>query len=174
MATLNHALDAIERHIGFPRSRSTGIARRLQEAGQLPAGAPGIAPELDEDRVIDLIIALASDTELHTAVSAVRAYHEMTPGGVSLVDAPQSIPNAPIAVSILVEDARAGIVDARKAQISVSCNWRAVAIHKPDGDVQRFCQVGEAASRWQSNAHHKSITLNVAALADALDELFGE
>jgi hypothetical protein len=98
----------------------------------------------------------------------------MTPGGVSLVGAPQSIPNAPVAVSILVEDARAGIADARASKIEVSCNWKAVAIHKPDGGVHRFCEVGKAATHWHSNAHHKSITINVAALADALDELFGD
>ena len=62
MATWNHVLDAIERHLDFPRSRSTGIARRLQEAGILPSGAPGVAPELDEDNVLDLVVALASDT----------------------------------------------------------------------------------------------------------------
>jgi hypothetical protein len=52
---------------GFPRSRSTGIARRLQEAGLLPSGAPGVPPELDENNVLDLAVALAADTELHTA-----------------------------------------------------------------------------------------------------------
>ena len=172
MATLNNTLDAIERHISFPRSRSTGIARRLQEADLLPSGSPGVPPKLDEDDVIDLVIALASDTELHTAVSAVRAYHGMTPGGASLVGAPPSIPNAPIAVSMLVEDARSGAAEARASRVEVSCSWRAVAIHKPD--VNRFCEVGKAATHWQSNAHHRSTTINVAALADVITELFGD
>jgi hypothetical protein len=174
MATLSNALDAIERHLNFPRSRSTGIARRMQEAGLLPSGAPGVAPELDDDNILDLVVALASDTELHTAVTAVHAFHVMTPGGADLNGAPQSIPPAPVAVSILLEDARAGIADARKSQIAVSCNWRAVAIHKPNGDVNRFCEVGKAASHWQSSGHHKSITINVDALADALDDIFGK
>ena len=173
MATLSNALDSIERHISFPRSRSTGIARRLQEAGILPSGSPGIAPILDEDHVLDLVVALASDTELHNAVSAVRSYHGMTPSGVSLVGAPQSILNAPIAISILVEDARSGIADARRSQIEVSCNWRAVAIHKPNGTVNRFCEPGIAASHWQSNGHHRSTTMSAAAIADLLSELFG-
>lgn len=174
MASLNAALDAIERHLDFPRSRSTGIARRLQEAGLLPSGAPGVPPVLDEDNVLDVVVALASDTELHNAVDAVRAYHSMTPGGVSLIDAPQSIPNAPIAISILVEDARAGIADARKSQIAVSCNWRAVAIHKSDGGVFRFCTAGLDAAHWSSRGHHKSIMLSVAGIADALDDIFGK
>ncbi|MET4229828.1 hypothetical protein AB7Z32_20000 [Bradyrhizobium sp. 482_C4_N1_1] len=174
MATLNAALDSIERHLDFPRSRSTGIARRLQEAGLLPSGAPGVPPVLDEDNVLDLVVALASDTELHNAVGAVQAFHGMTPGGADLNGASDSIPNAPIAISILVEDARAGVAEARKSQIAVSCNWRAVAIHKPAGGVQRFCEVGKAGSHWQSNGHHQSTTISVAALADAITELFGD
>lgn len=174
MATLNRVLDAIERHVGFPRSRSTGIARRLQEAGLLPSGAPGVPPELDEDNVLDLVIALASDTELHNAVDAVRAFHRMNPGGADLNGAPDTIPNAPIAISILVEDARIGSRGARASQIEVSCSWRAVAIHSPAGDVQRFAEVGKAAPLWQSNGHHRSTTISAAALADAISEIFGE
>lgn len=173
MATLNNTLDSIERHIGFPRSRSSGVSRRLQEAGILPSGAPGVAPELDEDNALDLVVALASDTELHNAVTAVRAYHAMTPSGADLNGAPDTIPNAPIAVSILVEDAKAGVAVARASQIEVSCNWRAVAIHTPT-NITRFCEVGKAAPHWQSSGHHRSTTVSVAALADAIIELFGE
>jgi hypothetical protein len=129
---------------------------------------------MDEDHVLDLVVALAADTELHTAVAAVQAYHAMTPGGVSLLGAPDSIPNAPIAVSILVEDARAGDAEALQSQIQISCNWRAVAIHKPNGSVNRFCEPGIAASHWQSNGHHKSTTISAAAIADAITELFGD
>lgn len=174
MASLNNTLDAIERHPNFPRSRSTGIVRRLQEAGLLPSGAPGVPPDLDEDNVLDLVIALASDTELHNAVTAVRAYHAMTPGGADLNGAPNTIPNAPIAISILIEDARTGSQDARASQIDVSCNWRAVAIHTPSRSVQRFCEVGKVAQRWQSGGYHRLTTISVAALADAITELFGE
>lgn len=45
MASLNNALDSIERHLDFPRSRRIGIARRMQESGILPIGAPGVAPD---------------------------------------------------------------------------------------------------------------------------------
>ncbi|MBB4391476.1 hypothetical protein [Bradyrhizobium sp. ERR14] len=174
MASLNNVLDSIERHLDFPRSRSAGIARRLQEADLMPIGAPGVSPELDEDNVLDLVIALACDVTLHEAPDAVRSYHQMTPGGTSLVDALSAIPNAPIAVSILVEDARSSVGDARASKIEVSCNWRAVAIHRPIGAVKRFSQPGVHCAHWQTNGHHKSITINVVALADALDELFGE
>ncbi|MBB4366181.1 hypothetical protein GGD66_007909 [Bradyrhizobium sp. CIR48] len=109
MAKHTTVLDVVERHLQFPRSRSGGVSRRLQENGLLPTGLRTAAPDLDEDQVIDLVIALASDVTLHEAADAVRAFHRMTPGGVHLEGAPQTIPNAPIAVSILVEDARAGV-----------------------------------------------------------------
>ncbi|MGY3358463.1 hypothetical protein ACVWZK_005126 [Bradyrhizobium sp. GM0.4] len=174
MASLSAALDAIEQHLKFPRSRSTGISRRLQEARILPTGLPSAPPELNEYQVIDIVVALASDVTLHEAPAVVRAYHAMTPGGASLIGAPLSILHAAVAVSVLIEDARSGIPEARASKIEVSCNWRAVAIHKPDGTVERFCEIGQDASHWQSNGHNKSTTLNVAAIADALDELFGK
>lgn len=170
MATLNACLDSIQALIGFPRSRSTGIARRLQEAGVLPSGSPGVAPDLDEDNALDLIVTLASDTELHTALAALRAYHGLTPGGAT---APASIPNAPIAISIIIEDARSGIADARKSKIEVSCNGSAVAIHKPNGGVSRFVEAGADPAHWECRGHHKSTTLNAAAVADAMDDIFG-
>ncbi|UPK40107.1 hypothetical protein IVB18_24490 [Bradyrhizobium sp. 186] len=68
MATLNSVLDSIETHIGFPRSRSSGVARRLQEADLLPVGAPGIAPELDQRDVCLLLATLMSAPKLHEAV----------------------------------------------------------------------------------------------------------
>ena len=98
----------------------------------------------------------------------------MTPGGADLNGAPDTIPNAPIAVAVIVESARGGVAEARTSQIEVSCNWRAVAIHSPAGDVKRYCEAGKAASHWQSSGHHRSTTISVAALADALDKLFGD
>src|SRR5690242_7072755 len=77
MATLNACLDAIQTHIGFPRSRSSGVARRLQESKLLPAGAPGVAPELDQRDACLLLAVLMSAPMLHAAVDHARAYAEM-------------------------------------------------------------------------------------------------
>lgn len=173
MATLNRVLDSLERNLGFRTSRSSGIARRLQEAGLLPLGAAGVSPVLDEDHVIDLVVAVASWTKLREAPDAVRSFHAMTPGGVSLEGAPTSIPNAQTALSILVEDARVGSAEARRSQIEVSCSWRAISINKADGTVARFCEVGALSEHWQAEGHHRSVTIDVAALANAMNELFG-
>lgn len=81
MATLNNALDAIERHIGFPRSRSSGVARRLQESKLLPAGAPGVAPELDQRDTCLLLATLRPEytrrvKAMVAAVTALRVARE--------------------------------------------------------------------------------------------------
>ncbi|MBB4259723.1 MULTISPECIES: hypothetical protein [unclassified Bradyrhizobium] len=174
MASLNAALDAIERHLEFPRSRSVGVARRLQEAGQLPLGTPSSPPQVNEEHVLDLIAGLAADTTLGYAPEAVMNFNYLTPGGVPLVGAPDSIPTASIAVAVLIEDARAGVGQARKSQVEISHNSRALAIHKPDGSVARFCMPGSDATHWQKRGHHKSTTLNVAAIADAFEDIFGK
>ncbi|MCD9825476.1 hypothetical protein [Bradyrhizobium japonicum] len=105
---------------------------------------------------------------------AVQYFNYLTPGGVSLAGAPDSIPTASIAVAILVEDARAGVSDARKSQVEISHNSRALAIHKPVGSVGRFCMPGQDAIHWPKRGHHRSTTLNVAAIADAFDDIFGK
>ena len=56
VAKLTNVLDVVERHVQFPRSRSSGVSRRLQESGILPSGAPGVAPELAQ-RYVCLLLA---------------------------------------------------------------------------------------------------------------------
>lgn len=172
MATLNAALAALERRIGFPQSRSRTVARRLQEAGVLPVGAPGVAPELGVDNIVDLVIALAADTSLHTAADAVRSYRALTPGGSDLANAPASIDTAGRALDIWADIAvhdDASVL--RQDRIEVVANWPEIAIATPDG-VRRFAPVGPLASNWQASGHRRSTTINGAALVDCLRELF--
>src|SRR5690606_3286096 len=62
--TLKHALAAIERHLGFPISRGRTVAARLQEAGYIEHGAPGVAPQISPDGFVALLIALAANKTL--------------------------------------------------------------------------------------------------------------
>lgn len=172
MPTLNAAIAAIDRHIGFPTSRARQVARRLQEAGVLPVGAPGVAPELGVDNVIDVVIALAADTSLHTAAEAVCAYRALTPGGTDLSNAPASIDTAGRALGIWAAIAVRGDADVlRRDRIEVVSTWPEVALHVPEG-VRRFVTAGAPAATWQAGGHRKSTTINGAALIDALRELF--
>ncbi|RWE25229.1 MAG: hypothetical protein EOS41_12335 [Mesorhizobium sp.] len=176
MATINAALAAIDRHIGFPQSRSRTVARRLQEANALPMGAPGVAPELDADDFLMLVVALAADTTLHEAPRTVVTYMALTPGGAVLGDdAPDSIPrNAGHALIAWSDQALHGDSDAlRRDRIEVVAGWPELVIYAA-GKEHRFVVQGTVASAWQTNGNRKSITLNGSALVDCLRELFGD
>jgi hypothetical protein len=156
MATLNACLDSIQAYIGFPRSRSTGVARRLQEAGQLPVGAPGVAPELNERDACLLLATLMSAPKLHEAVDHARAYAAMSPGGAVLSsDAPESIPRS--ALEYLVTKAWVAISgdtdaadDIRGHRFEFVHGWRELSAHTPEGTVTRFVLPGALASHQQA------------------------
>jgi hypothetical protein len=168
-------LTSIEHYLGFPKSRSITISRRLQERGALPIGAPGVAPELDTHDVVSLIIALAADTALHEAPDAVARYRSLTPGGVDLTGAPDSIDTAGRALDIFADIAIHGDADLlRRDRIEVVSNWPEVSIHDAtSGLTKRFVPVGALAANWQANGHRKSTTINASAFVDCIRDLFG-
>ncbi|UPU00210.1 hypothetical protein J4G48_0020220 [Bradyrhizobium barranii subsp. apii] len=156
MAKLTNALDAIETHIGFRRSRTNGISRRLQEAGLLPAGAPGIAPELAQREVCLLLATLMSAPKLHEAVDHARAYATMTPGGAVLsADAPDNIPRSALEYLDLKSEIAIGgspeaVEDVRTHRFEFEHFWRELAAHTPEGTVARFVLPGTLASHQQA------------------------
>lgn len=176
MAAPNEAFVAIERHLGFPETRNRTTARSLQESAALPMGGPGVAPELDVDDFLVLVIALAADTTLHGSAAAVKALFNTTPGG-SIIgdDAPDSIPrNAGHELIRWSDQALHGDADAlRRDRVEVVSNWPELVIHS-DGKQHRFVAPGTNAAHWQAKGHRKSITINGAALVDCLRELFGD
>jgi hypothetical protein len=155
VATLNRVLDAIQTHIGFQRSRSNGIARRLQEASLLPSGAPGVAPELDERDACVLLATLMSAPKLHEAAEHARSYPVMTPGGAALSpDAPASIPRS--ALEYLLTKAWVvgsgesdGVEDVRGHRFEFVHGWRELSAHTPEGTVTRFVLPGSLATHPQ-------------------------
>ncbi|WP_172350842.1 hypothetical protein [Mesorhizobium sp. NZP2298] len=167
-------MTSIEHHLGFPKSRSITISRRLQERGVLPLGGPGIAPELDAHDVVSLIIALAADTALHEAPDAVARYRSLTPGGVDLTGAPDSIDTAGRALDVIADVAIHGEADLlRRDRIEVVGNWPEVTIYDAtSGHTERFVPVGALAANWQANGHRKSTTINASAFVDVIQDLF--
>lgn len=175
MPTLSQVVGALERHVGFPSSRINQVARRLQEAGLVPHGAPGVAPVLDIDHVVDLVIAVAADTTLHAAAEAVRTYRALVPGGAYLDEAPAMLrTDAGEALDIIAEIAVRGDSEIlRQDLIEVVTNWPEVQISGPGTSI-RYRQQGALASHWGERGHRRSTTINCAALVDALRELFSE
>lgn len=178
MATLSACLAAIEKHFGFTGPRIGAIAKRSLEAGVLPAGGPGRAPDLGEDDFLRLVIACAVNGRLRESEESVRVYSALAPGGVELTDAPDSIPrNAFERLAILAEIALRGEPEARssvrKAKIEFVTSWPEIAIYDY-GSTERFRPVGANASLWGGRQHRTGTTINVAALADAMNNLFSE
>jgi hypothetical protein len=177
MATLNNALDAIERHIGFPRSRSSGVARRLQESKLLPAGAPGVAPELDQRDTCLLLATLMSAPMLHEAVEHANAYTAMTPGGAVLSDdAPVSIPRSALAYLEVQSEMAVGgqpdaVADVCGLRLEFVHGWRELSAHSPEGTVTRFVLPGELASHQQA-PHRIAGVVRGEAFVNLMKDLF--
>lgn len=177
MATLNNVLDAIEQHIGFPRSRSSGIARRLQESALLPSGAPGVAPELDQRDVCLLLATLMSAPKLHEAVDHARAYAAMTPGGAALsADAPDSIPRSALeyletASEVAVGGTPEAIDDMRAHRFEFVHGWREVSAHTPEDTITRFVLPGALASHQQA-PHRVAGVVKGEAFVNLFKDLF--
>ncbi|WVT73341.1 hypothetical protein QM996_17975 [Sinorhizobium chiapasense] len=173
MATLNAAIAALERRVGFSAPRARVVARHLREQGLLPAGAPGVAPSLDLDDFTNLLIALAADVPLHQSADAVRTYRSLTPGGADVSRAPASVPhNAGEEIDAISSLAADGNGDVRGVKLEFVTNWPEVALHWHDGSISRFRELGALAAVWGAGGHRRSTSISVAALADAIKETF--
>ena len=175
MPTTNEAVDAIVRHLGFDPARAKAVARSLTEDGALPAGAPGRSPELDPHHVVDLVLGCAVDAPLRAIAPAVGHYRAMLPGGVNLDTAPETVVrNAGDALDVWAAIAIHGDGDVlRRDVIEIVSNWGEIAIHTGTA-VRRFVPAGTLATHWRDAGHRRSVTINGAALVDALRELFPE
>jgi hypothetical protein len=174
---LNAALAALERHLGFPQSRSRGIARRLQDAGMLPLGAPGFAPQLDADNFVTLVIAVASDTGLRTTGETTRRYAELPLGGTDLAGAPASVfpRTARDHLDILIDHALYGDpAGDLSTGMLIECvlTWPEIAFHHRAGSTTRFHPVGTVPQHWQSHGHRRGVTIDGISLSDAVRAIF--
>ncbi|MBB2794422.1 UNVERIFIED_ORG: hypothetical protein GGD58_003292 [Rhizobium pisi] len=172
-ATLAAVIAAIERHLGFRRGRLISMAQRLQQASIIPTGAPRTAPQLDLTNVVDLIVAYAADAPLHRAAASVTTYGALTPGGANLDGAPSGVrvtaADHLASIASLAAEGDAGI---RQLKLEFVSTWPELAVHFEDGSTYRFQFAGAVSGHWQTTGHRQSLTINGAALADALQEIF--
>lgn len=171
--TLAAAIAALERHLGFRRGRLVSMAQRLQNAGVIPTGAPRTAPQLTMGNVVDLVVAYAADAPLHLAARSAETYGALTPGGANLDGAPAKakVTAAEYLTSIaaIAADGDAGM---RRLKLEFVSTWPELAVHFEDGLIHRFQAVGAVSGHWQSAGHRQSLTINGAAFADAMQEIF--
>ncbi|MBZ9904789.1 hypothetical protein LB557_02045 [Mesorhizobium sp. BR115XR7A] len=119
---------------------------------------------------MSLIVALAGYTVLHEAPDAVRTYRELTPAGAPIDALPASLQfSAGNFLDGLADEPE----NALKLKIEFVSSWPEIAIHS-DGTVRRFVLPGFDPNHWQHSGHRRSTTINVAAFADVITELFGE
>ncbi|MBR0903361.1 hypothetical protein [Bradyrhizobium liaoningense] len=174
MAKLADVLAAVDA-LGFDPARVKHVARRLSEAGKIPAGGPSRAPDLSEDDVLRLIVAVATSPKLRQAETSVETYSGLTPVGAHIgSDAPASVPrNAADAIAVEVEMARCGDAEARHSFLNFVRSWPEIVIEPPGGKIVRFRQAGANAAHWAHDGHRTATTIPVAAVADIFDALFG-
>jgi hypothetical protein len=172
--TLNEAIAALERFVGFRRGRLVAVSQRLQQAGIIPTGAPRTPPRLDLAHVVCLFVAYAADAAIHLSAKSVELFETLTPGGADLSAAPKHLHlTAGDQLRAIAALAAEGDVDVRRIKLEFVSTWPELAIHWPDGSVQRFREMGALASHWGAGGHRKSISINGAALAGAFESLFG-
>ncbi|CEJ13405.1 hypothetical protein BN1110_03721 [bacterium YEK0313] len=176
MASINDAVAALDRRFGFDRARSRTIARRLQEAGLLPSGAPGVSPIIGLDHFVNFVTARAIDPALHVVADAVRKYLAMPPGGASLVGAPKHIPTARQRLADLVAMAL-GSMDEQAVLSGTAIEfvetWPEIVVSGQLG-AERFREVGDLASHWSQTTHRTATAISGAALGAAVRDLFQE
>lgn len=175
MTTLNRAVDAIERYLGFSETRIRTTARALQEAGTIPMGAPRRQPVLTVEHVVSLILALALDMSLHNSARAVAEYRALVPGGANLHGAPPAITrSAGDALDILAQIAINGdSADWRRDMIEIVSNWPEIAVHG-NGAVTRYVAPGANPEQWQAAGYRRATTITAAAFIDTISTLFKE
>lgn len=177
LATLNAVLEAIERHIGFSRSRGYSVARRLQEADLLPLGGPGYAPELEQSDVCLLLATLMGAPKLHEAPEHARAYSATTPGGAVLsANAPDSIPRSALEYMEVKSEVAIGgpsdaVDDLRGHRFEFVHGWREFSAHTPEGTVTRFTLPGTLASHQQA-PHRVAGVVKGEAFVNLIKDLF--
>ncbi|WP_144296035.1 hypothetical protein [Ancylobacter novellus] len=174
---MNEAIDVIERRLGFPSSRARTVARRLQEAGIVPSGAPGLPPEVGLRGFVSLVLALATDAPLHLVASAVEQYRGLGLPGHSVGGMPVELAERYAPAGVHLDALAAGVVagdPGAAPQIDVVGNWPEITLHWPDGTFDRFREADALPGHWGASNHRKSITINGSAFAAAIGDLFGK
>jgi len=157
--------------IGVSAERALRVAHRLRDAGMLPKGGPGQAPEFGRADAICLLVAVASGATLRTVADRAAALLATTPGGANVNGAPLSIPRtAEIQLAVLAGMAAEGDL-LEGLTIEFVLGWPEVALIWADGKVQRFQEPGSiansqpsTASRWAVRIAGATFTTFVRAL----------
>ncbi|ATU92738.1 hypothetical protein [Phyllobacterium zundukense] len=177
MVTTYQAVGAISARVGYPIKRVRHVARELTEAGTIPAGAPGKSPEINLIHFLDILIGSALDVPLRSIATSVAAYKALGEPGHDASNMPASVRakyrTAEAVINRLAIDLE-GDKALAKLKIEIVTSWPEVAIFDADGVIFRFREAGALHGNWQHSGHRTSTTINGAAIAAAIRDLFGD
>lgn len=167
---------ALEKELGFPSSRTRSVARRLSEAGTLPAGSPGTSPMLDTHDLGTLLLGLASDVTVAEVPEAVARIDRLVPEGCDNTNFPEEIKarvrgTAGHHLDTLLALAAEGGDALRHMRIEIVSSWPEFALHWSDGSVQRWREPGVDPTIWGAG-HRRAVTIPGVALFNCITALF--
>ncbi|WP_077962410.1 hypothetical protein [Ensifer adhaerens] len=176
MSTTKKVVDALVTHAGFDPPRCRAVARKLTDAGILPMGAPGKAPELEVWHFVDLLIGVSLDVPLRAVPETVSAYRKLAPGGADLSGAPEHLNrSAGDFLDITAEMAANGTPDAQRdvsaSMIEVVSTWPEIVIREACATL-RFQPVGTLPDHWQETKQRRAVTINGGAFVRAIRAAF--
>lgn len=180
MATVADLVRVIADRTNTPAGRVKHLSRRLQEADRLPLSSGAYVPSITVSDVASLLIALASDVQVKDAVQAVATYGDLVMNGIDLSIMPEGIrPVAHNARDYLehvmhqfVTGAAAECALNARLTIEFVSTWPEIRIYDPaDASTLIFREAGADATRWESDAIRKSVTVTGRAIARIIRDL---
>ncbi|NKM55796.1 hypothetical protein GFL21_14865 [Rhizobium anhuiense] len=156
--------------VGITPERALRVAHRLRDAGMLPKGGPGRAPEFDRADAIVLLVAVASGATLRTVANRTAALLATTPGGANVNGAPLTIPRtAEIQLAVMANMAADGD-QLEGVMIEVVHGWPEIVLAWADGKVQRLQAAGSVANSQPSHHARFATTIPGPAFANFIKE----
>ncbi|MBX5132531.1 hypothetical protein HJB80_07620 [Rhizobium lentis] len=162
--------DLVANCIGVPAQRALRVAHRLRDAGMLPKGGPGRAPEFDRTDAIAVLVAVASGATLRTVAGRAAALLAATPGGANVNGAPLTVPRtAEIQLAVMAKMAADGD-QLEGVTIEIVHGWPEIALVWADGAIQRFQAAGSIANSQPSQRARVAATIPGPAFAEFTKE----
>lgn len=172
MATIAETVAILARELNLPEPYIAQRARRLREAGALPASNGRDRPAVRIEHLAPLVLALAADVAVKDTPDAAETYGGLMLHGVDPAIMPESIRPAGytarhymehVLASMAADDADANAN--RRMTFEVVSTWPEVRIFDPaDQHTMIFVKPTALPNHWQGDAVRRSTTIHGRAL----------
>ena len=172
MATIAQTVAVLARELNLPEPYVSHRARRLREAGLLPASNGRDRPALRVEHLASFVLALAADVPVKGAPDAVETYGGLMLHGVDPAVMPEHLRPSGYTVrqylehilkSLTADDADCNAN--RRLTIELVSSWPEVRIFDPaDQHTMVFLKPTALFGHWQGDAVRRSTTIHGRAL----------